>query len=94
MSDKLKALCLAVQKMTASKVDEVPEGWFSADQIAKQSNIDPSTAVRRMKGMIKSGDIEVRKFKTMTSRGIYPVPYYRLKEEPNQCNPRKSRQPR
>lgn len=57
---------------------EIPKGWFSAETIHKINNISHSTFRRRMRGLLESGQVEVRYFLIRTGLRVYPVPHYKL----------------
>jgi len=61
------------------EVDEVPEGWLTAAQIAIAANKNRNTALRYIGAAVAEGRAEVRKFRVPSGqRGIYPTPHYRL----------------
>lgn len=58
--------------------DEVPLGWFTSHQIGEALGKSSDTASGQLSRAVREGRAEVRRFRVMTSRGIYPVPHYRL----------------
>lgn len=79
MSDKeLAKWCKALEEHSVS-TEEVPAGWMTAEQIGKATNRERSTVSNRTKKLIAEGKAEMRRFRILTNRGVYPVPHYKLK---------------
>jgi hypothetical protein len=80
--------------MRLKGLEVVPDGWHTSEEIGEAMSLNRSTVTRNIQAAVKKGMVEVRKFKVMTGRGVYPVFHYRFKEGQNPCKPRKSQQPR
>lgn len=74
---KLRNLCKAIQDARVCDVDNVPDGWFKCMDLANECNVSLPTIHRKMRVLIKNGEVETRKFKVQTCRGTYPVIHYR-----------------
>lgn len=65
--------------LVPNEVDEIPEGWFSASDLADRLKKSRDTISGQISTAVREGRAEVKKFRVMTGRGAYPVPHYRLK---------------
>jgi predicted transcriptional regulator len=74
----LAAWCAALAEPTIA-TEQVPAGWFTVADLADEMKRDRSTVSQRMRDMVKRGKAEMRRFRIMTGRGVYPVPHYKLK---------------
>jgi len=63
---------------TRMETAEVPAGWKTASEIAKEMDRSVSTASQQLRVAIDSGRAEVRKFPIKAGDRIYPVPHYRI----------------
>jgi predicted transcriptional regulator len=61
----------------SAQVDEVPEGWRTADQIAAEAGKSTPTACRYLKQAIAAGLVEMRPYRIRSGTRVYPVPHYR-----------------
>lgn len=57
---------MALDRVLEKTIDEVPEGWLTASQVAKEMNLSPEQAGKAITIMKKSGAIEMRRFRTKT----------------------------
>lgn len=73
------ALSIA-QERTAPKVDVVPDGFLTLEQIAVEWRLSASHATRLLRRLVADGLAETRKFRVPSNRGPYPIPHYRLEE--------------
>jgi hypothetical protein len=74
----LAAWCAALAEPTIA-AEAVPAGWFTVAELADEIKRDRSTVSQRMGDMVKRGKAEMKRFRIVTGRGVYPVPHYRLK---------------
>ena len=65
--------------LVPNEVDEIPDGWFSAADLANRLKKNRDTISGQISTAVREGRAEVKKFRVMTGRGAYPVPHYRLK---------------
>lgn len=72
----LAAWCAA---LVPNEVDIIPEGWFSAADLAERLKKSRDTISGQISSAVREGRAEMKKFRVMTGRGAYPVPHYRLK---------------
>lgn len=70
---------LADARPLAMKVDTVPEGWATVEQIAEASGLSRSHANRLIQDCLRAGIYEGRKFKVISGCRVYPVNHYRKK---------------
>jgi len=75
---ELAKWCKALEEPSIS-TEEVPAGWMTAEELGKATNRERSTITHRTKRLIAQGQAEMRRFRIMTNRGVYPVPHYKLK---------------
>jgi DNA-binding Lrp family transcriptional regulator len=69
-----------VELLKSPTIEEVvPPGWTNTKELAKELNLSESAAFRRIKMLISSGRIEIRKFKINAGATVRPVPHYKLK---------------
>mgnify|MGYP003148636709 CR=1 FL=1 len=57
--------------------DKVPDGWFTAVEIAEATGYSHSHTLRRLIIGVRAGEWEMRKFRRKTTRGSYPIPHYK-----------------
>jgi hypothetical protein len=74
----LAAWCAALAEPTIA-TEQVPAGWFTVADLAEQTQRRPVTVSGRMRDFVRQGKAEMRRFRIMTGRGVYPVPHYKLK---------------
>lgn len=84
MSKRVTAEQLAESAWKAALVaptieaEEVPDGWKTAIQLAQMTGRERSTITNRMSLLVRQGKAEMKRFRVMTGRGVYPTPHYRL----------------
>lgn len=65
--------------LTTSVVeDEVPEGWYTADQLCQKLKRPQSTVGRLLLAAIRDGKCERKKFRVNCGSFVRPVPHYKL----------------
>lgn len=85
MKNKITAEQLAASAWKAAlsaptiEADEVPDDWKTALQLAEITGRERSTITNRMGLLVRQGKAEMKRFRVMTGRGVYPTPHYRLK---------------
>lgn len=75
-------------------LEKVPDGWHTSEEIAQTMSLNRATVTRNIQTAVKNGMVEVKKFRIITNRGVYPVFHYRFKEGQQPCPPHKKRLPR
>jgi hypothetical protein len=73
----LAAWCAALAEPSVA-VEQVPPGWFTVTQLCEETGRANATISKRMTDMVRQGKAEMRRFRVMTGRGVYPVPHYTL----------------
>jgi len=73
----LAAICMA----SKSKIEKVPKGWNTRDQIAKQIGKSKSTTRDYIKKLILMGKAEKKDFYIYipARRASTPIPHYKIK---------------
>ena len=80
-ANKKSDWAIALDKLTASEVDEIPEGFKTSIQIAKDMGLSREQANKGITRLKKAKMLETRKFKIRTSgkHGLIKyVDHYRL----------------
>lgn len=73
------AVNAAASTVTALSGDEIPPGWFTADQYAEHLDKHRETAWRKLKAMVVAGKAESKQFRIKQQTGrLYPVQHYRV----------------
>lgn len=75
---ELAKWCEALEESSIA-TEEVPQGWLTAQQIGAAMNRERSTVTKLVKRLKDNGKAEIRRFRILTNRGVYPVPHYKLK---------------
>jgi hypothetical protein len=70
----------------SGKVDEVPEGWMTQNEIAASQGIPMSTAFSRIMSRINAGLMQRRKFRVVCGRITTEVWHY-YKAETEEAKP-------
>lgn len=68
----------AFAKVTKNKVDVIPPGWHSPDQIAEKLGLCREVAMQKCRDMAKQGMVERRDFHVAWGNVIRARPFYRL----------------
>ena len=58
--------------------DEVPEGYKTVAQIAKETGKSNSRTNKTLREAVKQGLVETRRFNIPTGDKLYPVPHFRI----------------
>lgn len=58
--------------------DEVPAGWLTMTELAREWSLTVSHATVIVRGLVASGRIEMSTFRVMRNH-VRPVPHYRIK---------------
>ena len=69
----------AVLSSVAARVDEVPPGWFTANQIAKAKGKSADHVRDLVRALRREGRAEARKFRVKLGQRIQSTTQYRLK---------------
>jgi predicted transcriptional regulator len=70
---------LAVLSQASKQIaDEVPEGFKTVAQIAKETGKSNSQTAKYLREAVNLGLVEDAKFKVATGNKIYPVPHFRI----------------
>lgn len=68
-----------LQRVLVEKVDIVPEGWYTAQQLAESWGFQVSHTVRRIRQAQEIGVAESQQFRVKTKSGIIrAIPHYRF----------------
>lgn len=76
-SDKL-AWAKALEQLLTKRVDEVPEGYRSPEDLAKEMDLCYEMAKIKCRQLVKAGLAEKRDFRVKWGKGVRLRPYYRL----------------
>jgi hypothetical protein len=77
-AELLRLLRAELQK----RPDDVPKGWKTAEQWAKDWDVTPNAAGIVLSRSVRIGLIETKKFRIQTAnRGNHPTPHYRPTNE-------------
>lgn len=68
----------AFAKISKNKVDVIPPGWHTPDQIAEKLGFCNETAMQKCRDMAKSGMVERKDFNVQWGNVIRARPHYRL----------------
>ncbi len=68
----------ALQDAITAKVDKVPPGFQTMEQIAAQIGKSRPRTGQLMQIAIAGGNVEIKSFRIKTGQIIRPVPHYRL----------------
>jgi hypothetical protein len=61
------------------KVDTVPPGWLTSEQISVQTKTKINSLRRHLAVLIKAGRAEQKTFRLKGPKMVRPTPHYRLK---------------
>lgn len=78
---------IALKKLMTTEIDEIPEGFLTRDQIAKNMGVSPNQASKTITRLKRAKMVEVRKFKikTQAKTGIIKqIDHYRLLKSSSQ----------
>lgn len=59
--------------------DEVPKGWLTMGEIAKEMGCGQSWACNVIRRAVQAGKVESRKFRVLRDGKVMPVPHYKKK---------------
>ena len=65
---------------TSARADDVPDGWHTAEQIAREVKMSGAHTRRQLNIAEQDGHAERRKYRIAPARGLYPVCQWRLKK--------------
>lgn len=69
------------QFLAASRIEKIPEGFYSSETIAKAAGLSAGSVGRHLVGLRRAGAIlEERKFTIQAGPRIMPVWHYRLSQ--------------
>lgn len=70
---------VAEARAMSPRLEEVPEGWFSREQLETAWNLGAAQTGRLIRDAVRNGKAEVRKFRIQTVlRGLYPTEHYKF----------------
>jgi predicted transcriptional regulator len=70
---------LAVLAKASKQIaDEVPEGFKTVAQIAKETGRSNSQTAKYLREAVKVGLVEERRLKVPTGNKLYPTPHFRI----------------
>jgi hypothetical protein len=61
------------------KPDKIPPGWRTRAQWSQHLKLPRYVIKTRLQLLLKSGAVEVRRFRVMGTQGIVSIPHYRMK---------------
>ena len=76
-ADKL-AWAKALDQLLVKRVEQVPAGWRSADELAKQLDLCYEMAKLKCRDLVKAGLAERKDFRVKWGKGVRLKPFYRL----------------
>lgn len=59
--------------------EEVPKGWLTTKEIAKEMGLGETQAGRIIRQAVADGKVDVRPFKLNRSGVVRPIPHYKKK---------------
>jgi hypothetical protein len=59
--------------------ENVPEGWLCRSQLEEEWGFSQSHTLKTIQTLCKKGKVVMKKFKVSTTRGIMPIPHYKIK---------------
>jgi predicted transcriptional regulator len=77
-NDWLKVLASAGKRVA----DEVPPGFKTVAQIAKETGKSNSQTNKHLREAVKLGLVETRKFNVPAGEKLYPTPHFRICNSP------------
>ena len=77
MSDKL-AWARALDQLLVKRIDAVPAGWRSADDLAQELGYCEEMAKIKCRELVKAGLAERKDFRVKWGKGARLRPHYRL----------------
>ena len=78
IEDSLAKWC-AVLAAPSVAPDQVPPGWFTIAQLAKQIDRSVCNTSQRVSRMVAEGKAEKKLYRIQLQEKVRPVPHYRLK---------------
>lgn len=76
-ADKL-AWAKALDQLLGKRVEPVPSGWRSADDLAKQMGLCYEMAKLKCRDLVRAGLAERKDFRVKWGKGVRQKPFYRL----------------
>lgn len=73
----MNALLKQLQEAISAPKDTVPKGWKTCQQLAAEWGLSRVRTSQLLYNGVNKGIVESRPFRTMTGRGVLPVPHYR-----------------
>jgi predicted transcriptional regulator len=73
---KKSKISLLSEAIKATKFDQVPDEWFTAEEVASDAGLSLSHTSRTLRRLIKLGEVEVRVFKVERNGVRRAVPHY------------------
>jgi hypothetical protein len=68
----------AFQKYQSDRVEAIPPGWLSIEEVAEKFSRGVTQTRTILKTMVPSGQVEKRRFRMVCGDQIHTVFYYRL----------------
>ena len=75
---ELKKWSVALKEARESREETPDKGFFSADDLAKELNLNVATTRAKVREAQSQGMVEVRKFRRRVASRILPVNHFRL----------------
>jgi len=68
------------EELAQAKIEEeVPKGWLTMDEIAKEMKVGRSWACNLIRKAVEDGKVETQKFRLLRAGKVIPVPHYKKK---------------
>ena len=68
------------ERIKKSAQEEVPEGWKTSWEWAEEEEVTRSTVNKLLFSLVRSGEMEKKKFKVLCDNRVIAIPHYKLKE--------------
>jgi hypothetical protein len=75
----LEALRTLQRELAADRADDVPAGWMTVDQWAKDAGLSRPQTAKILSDSASSQLIECREFRITTGHGVRSVKHYKAK---------------
>jgi predicted transcriptional regulator len=76
----LANLCDVINRAYQKTADDVPPGWFTVLDCAKQMGLHRSKVQSKLRDQFELGLLDRKVFNIFTGARLYPVPHFKVKE--------------
>lgn len=67
-----------LQRSLAGQPDVIPEGWLTREQWGEKTGLSDTSLWRVLREGLRSGKVEMQKFKIQSASRLLPIPHYRI----------------